>query len=117
MTKAKSVQKSGPRPATVWDLIARYLPQKAATPLRFLACALGVDNPTAQRLLNQSPTAKVLFDLNRRAQYRYLAIVRRTWPHCPWLDWQVRERNVHPVIHIITNALGHRLLDEVARRF
>ncbi len=117
MTKRKPVSKPGLLPATAWDLIAPYLPQKAATPLRLVARALGVDNQTAQMLLTQSPTKAVLFDLNRRALYRYLAIVRRTWPHCPWFDWQMRERDLPPVIHIITNALGHRLLDEVAHRF
>ncbi len=54
MAKAESAPKSGPIPVTVWNLIAPYLPPKAVTPLRFVARALGVDNQTAQRLLNQS---------------------------------------------------------------
>jgi plasmid maintenance system antidote protein VapI len=76
------------QPATLRE----WLRQHAARdiPSHRLARALGVRVQQVEELLRAAPTAETLLNLNRLAQYRYLALTSRVWPDCPWLAWDTK---------------------------
>ncbi len=102
---------------TLWDVIAPQLPQKAETPLRFIARALGLKVAGVESLLKSPISAETLLNLNRMAQQRHLAVANRVWPHCTWFDWRVERQGLHPVLDLITRVFGRDLLDYVAKTY
>ncbi len=102
---------------TLWDVIVPQLPQKAETPLRLIARALGLKVAEVEGLMKSPVNAKALLNLNRLAQYRHLAIANRVWPHCTWFDWRVECRGLHPVLDLITRVFGRDLLDYVGTTY
>ncbi len=111
------IHEASDQPLTVWDVIAPQLPQKAETPLRFIARALGFSVSEVQGLLRLPPTAERLLELNRLSQYRHLALANRVWPNCTWFDYRLDRKALHPALEIITNTLGRYLLDYIAKRY
>jgi hypothetical protein len=70
------------QPATLREWLAQHA--AGDIPPHRMARALGVRVQKVEEPLLAAPTAEVLLNLNRLAQYHYLALTNRVWPNCPW---------------------------------
>src|SRR5450432_3806832 len=95
---------------SVWEVLVDKFPQQAQTPRHYLARALGLKMTEANALLKQPAIAETLLRVHTMAVYRYLALVNRVWPHCPWWEDRTSTRSLHSVLHLWSRAFGHDLL-------